>query len=651
VTVGNDQFAMMGRIVVGGDGNAVIELLNKQLDTAQKKLDETGKAAGQSGGFLGTMGKVAAGVGAGLVAGAGVAAVALNKAADTAVDFGTKVINVQRLTGLNAKSSSDAAAIMDRYGLSGRQLSTTFRALDKQVYTTNAGLSKNKTALELMGVATKNHDGTARDSMSVMRDVAEWYSKQTDKAKANTLAQQALGRGFQAMLPVMSGGAKTFDELTDAAKRNGLELSQNQIDAVKQYTKAQKDSEEVSKGLAIQTGLLVLPFKTFLQQGLMQLLTYINTNPGFAKFKAWLGDATQGAIAFGKGAIQWFGSLKPYWDALITTGRNLWTQMQGLWTKLAPVFEATGRIVVSLLVPAFRDIWTAAQNMWTALQPLLPLLKFIALVVGGVLVAALLGAVIALAAVFRAAAWLISTLWNLEASIVHFVTSAVQGFVWFVTNVPKLLAELPATIAYLIGFAMGWLVKKTVEGIEFTVDYWAKMPGRIMAFVTALPGMLASALKWLWDTDTGWIVKIVDWTIDYWKKLPGELYNVVVSLPKIMWDGLVSLGKAAVGIGSAIWNGFKAGMGIHSPSFIEQALDGIVKKSGDSLGTMQKHVAGFNRIALGGAPRLAIAGGSNIRTSTTETHDHYHLTINTGASAESVLQDYNMMKSMNTRGN
>lgn len=221
-------------------------------------------------------------------------ALALNKATNTAVEYGSQVVTIQRLTGLAAKESSEWTAILSRYGVEGKQVGLVVKSLSNAIVGQSAEL---RTA----GIATKDAEGRNRSSMAVLGDLAEYYSKATDKTQAVAVAAKTLGKGYMTLLPILANGRKGIEELTKAAAENGLVLTQDSLEAVKAYNKALKDNTEAAKGLEVQTGMLLLPYKTEFEQAIGKGIKSLNMLSPAAK-KAAVGltaVASGGAMATG----------------------------------------------------------------------------------------------------------------------------------------------------------------------------------------------------------------------------------------------------------------------------------------------------------------------------------------------------------------
>lgn len=116
----------------------------------------------------------------------------------------------------------------------------------------------------------------------------------------------------------------------------------------------------------------------------------------------------------------------------------------------------------------------------------------------------------------------------------------------FVNNVINFIANLPHAMWLYLNYAI-----QQVQNYARAIKAYAEQAGRnlvngFISNITSLPGRVGQVL---WNV----INKITSFG--------GDAYN------------------AAVKMASNIWEGFKAGLGIHSPSYLEKAMDAIIDKA------------------------------------------------------------------------
>jgi hypothetical protein len=126
--------------------------------------------------------------------------------------------------------------------------------------------------------------------------------------------------------------------------------------------------------------------------------------------------------------------------------------------------------------------------------------------------------------------------WNtLKTSVVNAARAVASGVVSF-------LKSLPGRIKSLFDQAKA-----------NAIAAWNELKAKVISIAKSLPGAVASALTGLGSAIAGAFQRAI-----------GALGNL----------GSEAFSKAK-SIGSSLWNGFKDGLGIHSPSFIEKAMFAI----------------------------------------------------------------------------
>ncbi len=303
----------------------VLEILVKAKDEATETFKRLSKGADETLGDIGKAGVAVTAFGVGM-------AVALNKAADAAVEYGKEVLTIQRFTGETAEASSTFAAILGRLGIDGTQTGRVFKALDTAIV-------GNSEALKAMGIATEDVTGKHRGAISVLRDVSDYYAKASDKTEALALASSVLGKGYQTLLPLLAGGAEGFDKLAKKAAEAGLVMDQDEIENIRKYSAAVKDNEESVNSLTVQFGLMVLPIKTLVEQYLSRFLQGMQALPKPVK------DTAGGIVIFGTGLANVLGPFLTY-IALLPEFAKGW-RMVATAMKAAHV-SALGPVAIAL---------------------------------------------------------------------------------------------------------------------------------------------------------------------------------------------------------------------------------------------------------------------------------------------------------------
>lgn len=188
-----------------------------------------------------------------------------------------------------------------------------------------------------------------------------------------------------------------------------------------------------------------------------------------------------------------------------------------------------------------------------------------------------------------------------------------ERFIEFVKNLPGQLWEL-------LTDSINHVAKWTNEVREKATEAGKDLLNKFIEFVAQLPGKL-----WEWLTTT--IQRVIQWrdevrqrAIQAGNQIVTSFISVVRDLPNQLWGILVDAAKKLMSIGSTLWNnaknagariwkGFKDGMGISSPSYLEKAMDAIARKSYEMRDEISSN---FDNLSNIGFPDFPKSGGGGM---------------------------------------
>lgn len=233
---------------------------------------------------------------------------------------------------------------------------------------------------------------------------------------------------------------------------------------------------------------------------------------------------------------------------------------------------------------------------------------------------------------------ILSAVRNFVGGVIHWfqqLPGRIMGIVSAMVNgVINFIAKLPERIAFVLGFLAGlwirgWIllfdiIKSVVPAIiRFIVDFFSRLPGRVWGFIIATKNRIVEGFKaawnWIRSTLPGVISGIIGWfsrlpgriwsvlmtmknrgisaiksfvssAVQWFRDLPGKLINAIGDLGGMLYDKLKSIASSA-------WKGFKKGLGIESPSFIEKALFAIHDASVMTVDRIKTDVKKLNGMA------------------------------------------------------
>ncbi len=161
-------------------------------------------------------------------------------------------------------------------------------------------------------------------------------------------------------------------------------------------------------------------------------------------------------------------------------------------------------------------------------------------------------------------------------------------FTWVRTEVPEIINEvvnffktLPGKVATEMTNALnkikGW-------GTEFWTWITTKVPefiNGIIRFFSELPGKIAAKLSSVMDKIRGWIKdaittaktevpEVTKQIVNLFSELPSKMIEIGKDIVRGMWEGIKDMGNwlknKITGFADGVIDGFKEGLGIHSPS-------------------------------------------------------------------------------------
>lgn len=127
-----------------------------------------------------------------------------------------------------------------------------------------------------------------------------------------------------------------------------------------------------------------------------------------------------------------------------------------------------------------------------------------------------------------------------------------------------------------------------------TINWFSKLPGRVYSFFVSLKNQAVGQLKSLASSAYSLGLNIYNGVTDWFSKLPGAAWDALNNTIGAFNDMVSAAFGAAKNFGKGLWDGFKKGIGINSPSYIEKAMwqitavtDAETKKLGNQVRVMQ----------------------------------------------------------------
>ena len=242
--------------------------------------------------------------------------------------------------------------------------------------------------------------------------------------------------------------------------------------------------------------------------------------------------------------------------------------MKGASSNLSESWQVLAGTLSEGLFEAIKDVipkltklfdWLA-KNKTIVMAILIPLLTFINICAGFMIIQKINGLLMAFNAVLLA---------NPIVAIIALIVALVAGFIYLWNNCEafkNFFVGLWEAIKTAVQTAIDFIIGIFTRIINFVKDNW-------QALLLMLVNPFAGAFKLLYDNCEGFrnfIDNFVKSIIDFFKKLPGELKKIGKNMIQGLIDGIKGIKDKAVNavkdVGKGLLSGIKGILGIHSPS-------------------------------------------------------------------------------------
>jgi TP901 family phage tail tape measure protein len=292
-------------------------------------------------------------------------------------------------------------------------------------------------------------------------------------------------------------------------------------------------------------------------QGIGDAIVNAFSNLG-SKLAGWFSAGTSAVSAFIMGIVQWFASLPGQVVGIITsfvaTVTNLLT------------FRNIG-FAIGFLIGLVVRLWITMVT-----QVLTLTISFVTSVVG----------------------FFLSLPGRIGYAIGFLVGLVVRGFIALITQVLPIVARLVAGVigffASLPGRVAGFVASMVARAISLAANMAATLPGLaaravagIINFISTLPGRVAGLIGSMVNRARQLMAALPSYAAQIGHGIVSGITSAIQGLPGLVggilqscisaFRGVVSQAfNAARDFAGGLWEGFKSGLGINSPSFIEKHM-------------------------------------------------------------------------------
>jgi len=521
--------------------------------------------------------------------------------------FSKMGFSAEEFAGMLVKGLQNGQFNTDQLGDSVKEFGIVLLELAKENDDSLKKVIGNSKQYKKIVSGLKDGSVTVADAMKIvnsrLKDSKDELSKNQLGVSLYGTLWEEVGGDVITSLTDSTAKLKNFD---DANKKAGETMYGNNATMEQAGRQFKKLADTIGKEIAPY----LIKAINFLSKFLSKLMEFMKANPVMAKIAVVIGVVVS-VISSLIGVII---ILYPYIQTAITVFGILASVIGGVISTIGAMIAAVGALpiiivaaiiaLVALIIWKWDEVKSFTIKIWTAI------IDF-----------------------FKALPDTLKTLWT---NILEWIKTAFNNFnntaknLWkyildYIKTIPdKLYNFFTATLPFFIGFVVGLFVKMNIKLKQLIISFFLVTLPKLVSqgltavknfFTKTLPSIILAIGKFVGQAYVKWVqfkeqmklkaLEAVNGFYNYIKSLPGKILSLSAkvysngralgskakngildtfkNLPdkmiKSVQDAINGIGRlgsqaysALKRVGSNMWEGFKKGMGIHSPSYIEKAM-------------------------------------------------------------------------------
>lgn len=209
----------------------------------------------------------------------------------SAIDAADEMSKLSQKTGIAIDDLGGLQLAFQLGGAESGAFATSMSKLAKQVVEGND-------AFKLLGIETRNADGTVRNIKDVLYDTADAFKETEDGTAKTALAIELFGKSGAELIPILNSGSDGMREMDEMARKLGLTIDEETGKKAEEFNDTMELIGLSSQGVARQVASQLLPTLASLAGTFFENITQGDTLANTAQFLANIlkGLFTAGAI-------------------------------------------------------------------------------------------------------------------------------------------------------------------------------------------------------------------------------------------------------------------------------------------------------------------------------------------------------------------
>lgn len=353
------------------DTDKAAEELKNSTKSLADRLKDMAAVAGKAAAEVAKIGAktVTKGVEAGVKAvtayttalsGAATAAFGLAASAGAMAD---DVNTLSKVTGISTEQLQIYSLYSAQVDVSTETIAKAMQKLTVNMGDAASGSATAAAKFDVLGISVKDVNGNLKSNDEVFAEAIEKLGQMTNETERDAVAMDLFGKSAQELNPLILGGADAFREMGEAAKENGLVLSQDALDSLNAFNDSIDNLKtNISGASNVIAGTFVNSFKRF---------TDLAGNNA-AKVIVNIADIFSGKAVDGSGLTN---KLKDIGNELtVIVSEELPAFINGFNTVIIAGLQAAAETLSTAVTTLLPQLFTGFDNLTSGLIGLLPTL-------------------------------------------------------------------------------------------------------------------------------------------------------------------------------------------------------------------------------------------------------------------------------------
>lgn len=190
---------------------------------------------------------------------------------------------------------------------------------------------------------------------------------------------------------------------------------------------------------------------------------------------------------------------------------------------------------------------------------------------------------------------------KMNAKITSIIARMIPSIIRFFAKLPgrigSLISNMVSRSITLFGQVAQNLPHLASEAVQGVLSFMAKLPGRVASFIGKMVTKSVTLFGQLNVKAVQFASKFFSNIADKLNDLPSLMGHVIENMISAFTGAIHRAYEAAKDVASNLWEGFKDGIGMHSPSHIERAMWQITGTIDDETKKMARQVRGIQKMS------------------------------------------------------